>query len=139
VVVIAASNRPALIDSALLRPGRFDELIYVGVPELEGRRRILRIHTTRMPLGEDVDLDVMAERTQGCTGADLEDLVRRAGLHALRSDPAIGRVDMCFFDSALLETRASVTPEMEKEYRELADTLKRESPRGPKRIGFVAK
>jgi len=138
VVVIAASNRPALIDPALLRPGRFDELIYVGVPELEGRRRILRIHTARMPLEDDVDLDTMADRTQGYTGADLEDLVRRAGLHALRSDPAIASVAMRFFDTALQETRASVTPEMEKEYRELADTLKRESPRGPKRIGFVA-
>jgi transitional endoplasmic reticulum ATPase len=136
VVVIAASNRPAMIDPALLRPGRLDELIYVPVPDLEGRRRILGIHTGRMPLADDVRLDVLADRTSGYTGADLEDLVRRAGLLALRDDPAANIVTMHLFDRALTETRASVTEEMEKEYRQLADTLKRESPRGPKRIGF---
>jgi transitional endoplasmic reticulum ATPase len=136
VVVIGASNRPALIDPALLRPGRFDELIYVPVPDREGRLRILGIHTGRMPLESDVDIDVLANRTSGYTGADLEGLVRRAGLNALRSDPAAETVGMRFFEAALLETRASVTPEMEREYRELADTLKRESPRGPGRIGF---
>jgi transitional endoplasmic reticulum ATPase len=137
VVVIAASNRPALIDPALLRPGRFDELIYVGVPERAGRRRILGIHTGRMPLGADIDLDSLAGRTHGYTGADLEDLVRRAGLHALRADPDIATVDMRFFEAAIKETRASVTPEMERDYRQLAETLKSESPRGPKRIGFT--
>jgi len=136
VVVIGASNRPALIDPALLRPGRFDELIYVPVPDREGRLRILRIHTGRMPLEQDVEIAILADRTSGYTGADLEDLVRRAGLNALRSDPDVQSVGMRFFDAALLETRASVTPEMDREYRELADTLKRESPHGPRRIGF---
>lgn len=138
VVVIAASNRPALIDPALLRPGRFDELIYVPVPDRAGRLHILRIHTGSMPLGPDVRLEPFADRTHGYTGADLEDLVRRAGMLALRSDPGIERVDMPFFEAALEETRASVTPEMEREYQQLADTLKRESPRGPRRIGFQA-
>jgi transitional endoplasmic reticulum ATPase len=137
VVVIAASNRPTLIDSALLRPGRFDELIHVGVPERDGRERILRIHSARMPMGPDVDLGQVADRTHGYTGADLEDVVRRAGLLALREDPSIERVDMRFFEAALRETRASVTPEMETEYRQLAESLKRESPRG-RRIGFQA-
>ncbi|MGH7463992.1 MAG: CDC48 family AAA ATPase, partial [Longimicrobiales bacterium] len=79
VVVIAASNRPALLDPALLRPGRFDDLIYVPVPERAGRLHILRIHTRRMPMGDDVDLESIAARTEGYTGADLEDIVRRAG------------------------------------------------------------
>ncbi len=136
VVVIAASNRPALIDPALLRPGRFDELIYVPVPDFEGRLRILHIHTARMPMADDVDLHVLAGRTHGYTGADLEDLVRRAGLHALRDNPDIEQVSMRYFESSMDETHASVTPEMEKEYSELARTLKRESPRGPRRIGF---
>jgi len=139
VVVIAASNRPALLDPALLRPGRFDELIYVPVPEREGRLHILHIHTSRMPLGDDVDLDHLADRTDGYTGADLEDLVRRAGLHALRGDLAADTVPMRFFESALGETRASVTEEMEREYRELAETLKSESPRGRRRIGFAVR
>jgi transitional endoplasmic reticulum ATPase len=137
VVVIAASNRPALLDPALLRPGRFDDLVYVPVPEKEGRLHILRIHSRGMPLADDVDLNDIAERTEGYTGADLEDIVRRAGLQALRDDLAVERVNMRYFEDALKETRASVTPEMDREYRELVRTLKQESPRGPGRIGFA--
>ncbi|MFO7261787.1 MAG: CDC48 family AAA ATPase [bacterium] len=136
VVVIGATNRPTLLDPALLRPGRFDELIYVPVPSREGRLHILRIHTAAMPLAEDVDLEALADRTEGYTGADLEDLVRRAGLHALRESLETTEVPMRFFEQALKETRPSVTPEMEREYEELAETLKRESPRGRRRIGF---
>jgi transitional endoplasmic reticulum ATPase len=88
-----------------------------------------------MPLGEDVDLDSIAGRTEGYTGADLEDIVRRAGLQALREDLDIERVTMSYFEDALKETRASVTPEMDREYRDLVRTLKQESPGGG-RIGF---
>jgi transitional endoplasmic reticulum ATPase len=136
VVVIAATNRPALLDPALMRPGRFDDLVYVPVPEKDGRLHILKIHTTNMPLADDVDLHALAERTAQYTGADLEDLVRRAGLQALRENVDAGVVPMRLFEQALHETRASVTPEMEEEYQELYKTLKSESPRGPKRIGF---
>jgi transitional endoplasmic reticulum ATPase len=136
VVVIAASNRPALLDPALLRPGRFDELIYVPVPERDGRLHILQIHTRDMPVDDDVDLASIADRTDGYTGADLEDIVRRAGLQALRQDLDAQTVGMHFFEQALAETRASVTPEMDREYRDLVRTLKQESPRGS-RIGFA--
>ena len=135
IVVIGATNRPTLLDPALLRPGRFDELVYVTIPDREGRRKILGIHTRDMPLAADVDLDALAERTSGYTGADLEDLVRRAGLGALRENLQIGEVPMRFFEAGLKESRASVTPEMEREYEEIAEQLKRESPRG-RRIGF---
>jgi transitional endoplasmic reticulum ATPase len=138
VVVIGASNRPALIDPALLRPGRFDDLVYVPVPNREGRLHILKIHTSKMPLGTDVNLEALADRTSGYTGADLEDLTRRAGLQALRENINISEIPMRLFESALHETRASVTEEMEREYRELAETLKSESPRGRrKQIGFA--
>ena len=136
VVVVGATNRPTLLDPALLRPGRFDDLIYVPVPDREARLKILHIHTGEMPLGDDVDLGVLADRTQGYTGADLEDLVRRAGLHTLREDLQSARVPMRLFDAALAETRPSVTPEMEEEYRRLLESLKRENPRGLRRIGF---
>src|SRR5918998_1457199 len=86
VVLIGATNRPNLIDPALLRPGRLDELVYVGPPDVAGRRRILAIHAKRMPLAADVDLEALARRTERFTGADLEDLTRRAGLTALRRD-----------------------------------------------------
>jgi transitional endoplasmic reticulum ATPase len=137
VVVIGASNRPSLIDPAMLRPGRFDELIYVGPPDVGGRQRILEIHTSGMPLAKDVKLDSLAERTELFTGADLEDLVRRAGLTALRRGIDIGKVTMADFESALTETRASVTPEMLEEYEQIRQTLKSEAVRPLGGIGFV--
>ena len=137
VVVIGATNRPGLLDAALLRPGRFDELVYVPVPDRDGRLHILRVHTARMPLAADVELGAIADRTAGYTGADLEGVVRRAGLQALRSDPDVRHVPMSCFDSALAESHASVTAEMEREYVELLEELKRESPRGRRSIGFV--
>jgi transitional endoplasmic reticulum ATPase len=137
VVVIGATNRPNLIDPALLRPGRFDELIYVSVPDYGGRLRILGIHTEGMPLAPDVDLPSLARRTERFTGADLEDLVRRAGLIALRGSLHAQQVTAANFEAALSETRASVTPEIEREYEQMAARLKQESVAiAP--IGFVA-
>ena len=137
VVVIGATNRPNLVDPALLRPGRFDELIYVGVPDKAGRRRILGIHTAKMPLAADVDLDDVAARTDRFTGADLGDVVRRAGLIALRRSIGASEVDMAAFDEALTEARASVTPEMERDYEQIAAKLKQEAA-AIQPIGFIA-
>ncbi|MBV9840517.1 MAG: CDC48 family AAA ATPase [Sphingomonadaceae bacterium] len=137
VVVIGATNRPNLVDPALLRPGRFDELIYVSVPDEGGRRRILGIHTSKMPLANDVDLDALARRTERFTGADLEDLVRRAGLFALRSSLDSDKVTMANFEDALDETRASVTPEMERDYEQMASRLKQDAL-AIQPIGFIA-
>jgi len=137
VAVIGATNRPTLIDPALLRPGRFDELIYVTVPEREGRRRILGIHTGKMPLADDVDLDDLADRTERFTGADLEDLVRRAGLHALRESLEVKQVTATHFTRALADTRASVTEEMEREYAAMEETLMQKA-RSADPIGFIA-
>jgi transitional endoplasmic reticulum ATPase len=138
VVVIGATNRPNLVDPALLRPGRFDELIYVAVPDEAGRRHILGIHTAKMPLAEDVDLDSLARRTDRFTGADLEDLVRRAGLFALRASMEAASVTMANFDHALEETRASVTPEMEKDYERIQASLKQDAMSSAAGIGFIA-
>ena len=137
VVVIGATNRPNLVDPALLRPGRFDELIYVGLPDRAGRRRILGIQTQRMPLGSDVDLDQVAGRTERFTGADLEDVVRRAGLVALRRSINAQSVTMAEFDEALKESRASVTPEVERDYEEMEARLKQDAT-AIRPIGFVS-
>ncbi|MCY7339126.1 MAG: CDC48 family AAA ATPase [Sphingomonas bacterium] len=137
VVLIGATNRPNLIDPALLRPGRFDELIYVGVPDTAGRRRILAIHTSAMPLAKDVDLESLARRAERFTGADLEDLVRRAGLTALRRGLDSAEVTMKDFEAALTETRASVTDEMLTDYERIQDTLKSDAVRPIGGIGFV--
>ncbi len=137
VVVIGATNRPNLIDPALLRPGRFDELIYVGLPDRAGRRRILDIQTQRMPLGDGVDLDQVARRTERFTGADLEDVVRRAGLVALRRSIDAVTVTMADFDEALKEARASVTPEVERDYEQMAAHLKQDAT-AIQPIGFIS-
>jgi transitional endoplasmic reticulum ATPase len=137
VVLIGATNRPNLIDPALLRPGRFDELIYVGTPDTAGRRRILAIHTKGMPLAKDVDLESLAQRTERFTGADLEDLVRRAGLTALRRALDSKEVTKADFEAALLETRASVTEEMLTDYAHIQETLKSDAVKPVGGIGFV--
>lgn len=137
VVVIGATNRPNLIDPALLRPGRFDELVYVGVPDQAGRERILRIQTEKMPLAADVDIAGLAERTVRFTGADLEDVVRRAGLVALRESLSTREVTMAHFEAALKESRATVTPEMEAEYQAMSGRLKQDAM-AIQPIGFIA-
>ena len=137
VVVIGATNRPNLIDPALLRPGRFDELVYVGVPDSAGRVRILTIQTQKMPLADDVDLDAVARRTDRFTGADLEDVVRRAGLVALRRAIDSDSVTMADFNAALDDSRASVTPEMERDYELMAARLKQDAA-AIQPIGFIA-
>ncbi|MBY5826355.1 CDC48 family AAA ATPase [Rhizobium leguminosarum] len=124
VVVMAATNRPNLLDPALLRPGRFDELVYVPVPDTKARLKILGIHTKKMPLAADVDLDDLAARTERFTGADLEDLTRRAGLIALRQSIDAEIVTSANFAKALEEVRPSVTPEVEREYEEMLRTLR---------------
>lgn len=137
VVVIGATNRPNLIDPALLRPGRFDELVYVGVPDKAGRERILRIQTDKMPLAADVDLGSIAEQTQRYTGADLEDVVRRAGLVALRQSLETREVTMAHFEAALKDSRATVTPEMESDYEAMQGKLKQQAS-AIQPIGFIA-
>jgi transitional endoplasmic reticulum ATPase len=137
VVVIGATNRPNLIDPALLRPGRFDELIYVAVPDEGGRAKILKIKTERMPLAKDVDLKDFAKRTPRFSGADLEDLVRRAGLKALGRSLKAKSVTKADFDAALAETRASVTEAMEKEYEKIQGEIKQNALKLDP-IGFVS-
>ena len=84
VIVMAATNRADILDSALLRPGRFDRRIYVGVPDVKGREAILKVHAKGKPLGDDVDLKNIARGTPGFTGADLENLLNEAALLAVR-------------------------------------------------------
>lgn len=89
IIMIAATNRPDILDPALLRPGRFDRQILVGAPDVKGREEILKVHVRNKPLSEDVQLDVLAKRTPGFTGADLENLANEAALLAVRKDKKI--------------------------------------------------
>ncbi len=98
VILMAATNRPDVLDPALQRPGRFDRRIVVPRPDLKGRLGVLKVHTRRVPLGADVELEVIARGTPGMTGADLENLVNEAALFAARTNKE--KVDLRDFESA---------------------------------------
>jgi transitional endoplasmic reticulum ATPase len=116
IVVIAATNRPDIVDPALLRPGRFDRQILVPTPDDEARLAILKVHTKDMPLEDDVDLKKIALETRGHSGADLEALAREAGLNAMRKDINASKVTAKDFNHALRDIKPSVTQEMNEFY-----------------------
>jgi cell division protease FtsH len=119
VILIAATNRPDVLDPALLRPGRFDRRIVVPRPDLNGRIGILQVHTRKVPLGSDVDLEILSRGTPGFSGADLESLVNEAALIAARRDKE--RVEMNDFEDAKdkvlmgAERRSMIISDKEKE------------------------
>ena len=92
VVVIAATNRPDIMDPALLRPGRFDKSIFIGPPDKESREKIFKIHTANKPLDTDVDIGALAEKTDGCTGADISAICNEAVMNAVRNLVKSGNV-----------------------------------------------
>ncbi len=85
VKIMAATNRPELLDSALLRPGRFDRIIEVPIPDRDARKRIFEIHTSQMPISEDVDMDILAKKTEEASGADIKSITTEAGMFSLRN------------------------------------------------------
>ena len=125
IVVLAATNRPDLIDPAILRPGRFDRLIYVPPPDENGRLAIFKVHTKDMPLAEDVDLKLLATMTKGYSGADIEALCREAAMIALRRDINAKEVKMSDFQEAMKKVGPSITPDMEKWYKNFGQQFKK--------------
>ena len=125
IVVIAATNRPDMVDPAVLRPGRFDRIIYVSEPDEKSRLEIFKIYTKEMPLTIDVDLNYLANMTKYYSGADIESLCREAAMHTLRRDKTAGKVTMDDFKVALKEVGASVTPDMEKWYKDFSKNFRR--------------
>lgn len=107
IIMIAATNRPDILDPALLRPGRFDRQIVVGAPDVKGREEILKVHTKKKPLSEEVELKVLAKRTPGFSGADLENLANEAALLAVRKNEKL--IGMQDFEEAI--TRVIAGPE----------------------------
>jgi transitional endoplasmic reticulum ATPase len=141
VVVVATTNRPDLIDNALLRPGRLDRHVHVPVPDEEARRAILEVHTRHKPLADDVDLDELAARTDDFVGADIEALAREATMNATREfiasvDPeeaieSVGnvRVTMDHFEQAFEEVTPSVDEDVRERYEDIEDRFtKADSP-----------
>ncbi|HXG59153.1 MAG TPA: ATP-dependent zinc metalloprotease FtsH [Thermoanaerobaculia bacterium] len=130
VILVAATNRPDVLDPALLRPGRFDRRVVVDLPDLKGREGILRVHTRNIPLAEDVDLSVLARGTPGFSGADLANLVNEAALNAARYDKKkVQMVDFEFAKDKVLmgvERKSMVMSEREKRntaYHESGHTI----------------
>src|SRR6266481_6678409 len=119
VIILAATNRPEILDPALLRPGRFDRQVVIDRPDLKGREKILRVHTRAVTLAPDLDLSLIAARTPGFVGADLANLVNEAALHAAREGKEA--VDLTDFDQALdrivggLERKSRIISPKEKE------------------------
>ncbi len=124
IVIIGATNRPDILDTALLRPGRFDRIILVSGPDIKSRLEILKIHTKNMPLGKDVDLNYIAKQTEGYAGADLEAVCREAAMLALRKDIKAEKIGKVFFDAAIEKVSPSITKEIEEAYKELKTQFK---------------
>ena len=123
IVIIGATNRPDMVDTGLLRPGRFDRIILTPVPDKKTRLEILKVHSKDMPL-KNVDLDYIAEETEGFVGADVEALCREAAMLALRHDIKSKHVTADHFEQALMKVAPSVTKDLEQMYVALQDKFK---------------
>ncbi len=119
VLIIAASNRPDIIDTALLRPGRFDRMIHVPAPDAVTRLEIFKVHTTGMPLKE-IDIEEISKKTEGYVGADIEAICREAAIFALRENIKSDTVEKKHFEDAMKKVRPSITKDIEKAYEDLA-------------------
>jgi transitional endoplasmic reticulum ATPase len=117
VMVIAATNRPDMLDSALLRPGRFDRQILVPTPDEKTRLDILKVHTKNTPLAGDVDIKAFVKETEGFSGADLEALVREAAMNALRKDMKSQKLTKHDFEKAMHEVKPSVSQDLNEYYQ----------------------
>ncbi len=134
VIIIAATNRPDMVDPALLRPGRLDRLMYIQPPDIEGRKKIFEVHLKGKPVGEDVDVEELAKRTDGYVGADIEAIVRESVMSALREfitsgiseehvEEAIKNIVVKkeHFESAIKSIRPTVTPEAQEDFEGKAE------------------
>jgi len=119
VIVIGATNRPDMLDQALMRPGRFDRIVYVQVPTKEGREKIFKIHTKKMHLDKSVKLDKLAEETEGYTGADIEALTRESAMLALRENIEAKQVTKKHFEKALEKVSPSVSKNDQQRYKQV--------------------
>ncbi len=125
LVVIAATNRPDLIDRALLRKGRFDRWVYIPPPTAKGREAIFEIYLDRMPLDKDVKVKKLVEMTENFVGGDIENLCKEAGMHALKEDLDIELVSWRHFEEALKAVQASITPKDIADYERMNEEFQR--------------
>ena len=117
IVIVAATNRPDMVDAAVLRPGRFDRLIYVPEPDEEARKQILKIYTAGMPLAKDININDLAKMTVNYSGADINGLCREAALVALRKNISAKEVTLADFKAGTEQVGPTIRPEMENWYK----------------------
>ncbi len=130
VTIIGATNRPDMLDPALLRPGRFDRIILVDVPDEASRREIFKVHTKNTPLAKDVSLESLVKATEGFVGADVEALVREAAMSALRRDITTKEVMKEDFDEAFMKVKSSVSLETAKRYKKIEEYYLKQAKAG---------
>ncbi len=123
VIIIGATNRPDILDTSLLRPGRFDRLLLVPAPDFEARKEIFEIHTKNMPLDKDISLSELSDKTEGFTGADIEGLCREAAMLSLRKNIKSKKVVMDNFEKAMYSIRPSITESVINYYKEISKDL----------------
>ncbi len=135
VTIIGATNRPDMLDPALLRPGRFDRIILVDVPDMESRKQIFMVHLRNTPLAEDVRIDYLVHQSEGFVGADIEALVREAAMTALRRDIQSKLVDSKDFEEAFVKVRPSVSQETAKRYKKIEEYYIKQAKSGGIEVG----
>ncbi len=128
VVIMAATNRPDLIDPALLRPGRFDRLVFVGAPDRSSRAKIFEIHMKSMPLAEDVNIDELADITEGYVGSDIAALCREAAMLALREKGDSEQVEMHHFRGVLKKVKPTIDETITDYYERVREKFKGGTP-----------
>ncbi|MBD3230798.1 MAG: CDC48 family AAA ATPase [Candidatus Lokiarchaeota archaeon] len=125
VAIIASTNRPDMVDYALLRPGRFDKLISVNPPDKDSRLKIFKVHTKSMPLADDVNLGELAKKTEWYSGADIENVCREAGMIAINEDMQVKKIEMEHFEKALDSIQPSLSLDLIKNYEKFGEDLKK--------------
>ena len=125
IVVIAATNRPDIVDPAVLRPGRFDRMIYVPEPDESARLEIFRIHTKDTPLSKDVDIKGLARVAKGYSGADIASECREAAVNALRGDMSAKEVTFTDFKEAMERVPPSITSDIQNSYKSFMRQIRR--------------
>ncbi len=137
IIVLAATNRPELMDPALKRTGRFDRSIYVRAPDASSRKEIFEIYTRDMPLADDVDIDRLVAETENFVGGDIEALCREAGMRALRDDFDIEHVSWKHFEKALKDMNPSVSKEIIDRYDKMKKEMRRMSIESSTPPGYI--
>merc|ERR1712226_1584956 len=117
VTVVAATNRPDMMDQALLRPGRLDRVVYVPLPDLATRKKVLQVHTRKIPIATDVDLELIANRTDGYSGAEVTAVCNEAALAALEESVESTQVLSKHFDVALANVKPRITSDLFEVYK----------------------